>query len=144
MKICILLILACTVTYTLCQQKDTHDPEFETQFQVKHLKEGDGKSFAKVGDRVSVHYTGTFPHNGKKFDSSKDRNTPFGFTLKRGQVIQCWDEVVSRMSIGEAITVICPAKLAYGERGAGGVIPPNADIAFEIEMLGFTAGKEDF
>jgi FK506-binding protein 1 len=144
MRVSILIVLACAaslISFTYC---NTHDPEFESLFQVKHLKEGDGKSFARQGDRVSVHYTGTFPHNGKKFDSSKDRNTPFSFVLKTGQVIQCWDEVVSRMSIGESIYVICPSRLAYGERGAGGIIPPNADIAFEIEMLGINPKREDF
>ncbi len=105
-------------------------------YQVKHIKAGDGATFAKTGEKANVHYTGTLPHNGKKFDSCKDRNTPFSFTLKI-KVIQCWDEVVSIMTKGEIIYVICPAKLAYGEKGAGGIIPPNADIAFEIEALYF-------
>lgn len=146
MRLHTLLILTCAISlisFSLCE-KDTHDAEFESLFQVKHLKEGDGKSFARQGDRVSVHYTGTFPHTGKKFDSSKDRNSPFSFVLKTGQVIQCWDEVVSRMTVGESIYVICPSRLAYGERGAGGIIPPNADIAFEIEMLGITPKRDDF
>lgn len=133
-----------TLSIVSCN-KDTYDPEFEQLFQVKHIKDGDKENFAKAGDRVTVHYTGTFPSDGRKFDSSKDRNTPFGFMLKQGQVIKCWDEVVSRMSIGEIVYVICPSRLAYGERGAGGVIPPNTDIAFEIEMIKVTPGKkEDF
>ena len=136
MKIFIILILV-TLSFIVCDNKDTYEPEFETQFQVKHIKAGDGKTFPTTGEKVTVHYTGTFPHNDKKFDSSKDRNTPFSFTLKRGQVIQCWDEVVSRMTKGEIVYVICPSKLAYGERGAAGIIPPNADIAFEIEALNF-------
>ena len=73
-----------------------------------------------IGSQVTVHYTGTFPDTGKKFDSSVDRNRPFTFTLARGQVIRCWDEVVGKMSIGEKIYVVCPSRLAYGERGAGG------------------------
>ena len=112
----------------------THDPEFEKQFQVTHIKEGDGKTFPKKGDQVSVHYTGTLL-DGKKFDSSYDRKSPFKFTLGVGQVIKCWDMSVARLSLGEKIKVICPYKLAYGERGAGGVIPPKADLVFEMELM---------
>lgn len=142
MKAYKIVIIIYLISFIICE-KDTHEPEFIETFQVKHLKAGDGVTFPKAGSPVTVHYTGTFPHNGKKFDSSKDRNTPFTFTLKRGQVIQCWDEVVSRMTLGESIYVVCPSKYAYGERGAGGVIPPNADIAFEIEALTF-GNKDDF
>ena len=112
----------------------TYDPEFEKKFQVTHIKEGDGKTFPKKGDRVAVHYTGTLL-DGKKFDSSYDRNSPFQFTLGVGQVIKCWDMSVARLSLGEKIKVICPYNLAYGERGAGGVIPPKADLAFEMELI---------
>ena len=112
----------------------THDPEFEKKFQVTHLKEGDGKTFAKKGDKVSVHYEGTLL-DGKKFDSSYDRKRPFIFTLGVGQVIKCWDMSVSRLSLGEKIKVVCPYDLAYGERGAGGVIPPKADLVFVMEMV---------
>jgi len=116
---------------------DTKDPEFVKQFKLKHITEGDGKSFPKKGFSVKVHYTGSFPDTEKKFDSSRDRGNAFTFTLGKGEVIKCWDLVVERLSIGERVQVVCPSKLAYGERGAGGVIPPNADIAFDIEMLGF-------
>ena len=112
----------------------THDPEFEKQFKVTHIKEGDGKTFPKKGDTVFVHYTGTLL-DGKKFDSSLDRNSPFRFTLGVGQVIKCWDMSVARLSLGEKIKVICPYNLAYGERGAGGVIPPKADLVFEMELI---------
>lgn len=135
MKVLIkLALLFCVFAYTIC---NTSDAEFEKLYQVKHIKEGDNKNFPPAGVQVSVHYTGTFPETGKSFDSSVDRNRPFTFTIQRGQVIKCWDEVVSKMNLGEKIYVICPARLAYGERGAGGVIPPNADIAFEIELLNF-------
>ena len=112
----------------------THDPEFEKKFQVTHIKEGDGKNFPKKGDRVSVHYSGTLL-DGKKFDSSYDRKSPLVFTLGVGQVIKCWDMCVARLSVGEKIKVICPYDLAYGERGAGGVIPPKADLIFEMELM---------
>ena len=138
----ILIILLCLVGLYLCNQKTTYETEFENTFKVKHLSEGDKTNYPQAGNTVSVHYTGTFL-DGNQFDSSKSRNQPFSFTLKRGQVIQCWDEVVSRMSKGEKIYVVCPSKLAYGERGAGGVIPPNTDIAFEIEMLDYEGKKVD-
>ena len=112
----------------------THDPEFEKKFQVTHIKEGDGKNFPKKGDRVSVHYSGTLL-DGKKFDSSYDRKSPLVFTLGVGHVIKCWDMCVARLSVGEKIKVICPYDLAYGERGAGGVIPPKADLVFEMELM---------
>jgi FK506-binding protein 1 len=137
MKVIILILLLIASVLS-----NTHDPEFETTFQVKHLRDGDNTNFPKSGDRVIVHYSGTFPDTGKKFDSSLDRREPFNFVLKVGQVIKCWDEVVSRMSKGEKIYVICPSRLAYGERGAGGIIPPNTDIAFEIDLIDFT-GKND-
>jgi len=125
-------LIICVFAFTLC---NTSDPEFEALYKAKHLAPGDGKNFPPAGTQVTVHYTGTFPDSGKKFDSSVDRNRPFTFTIQRGQVIKCWDEVVSKMSLGEKIYVICPSRFAYGERGAGGVIPPNTDIAFEIELL---------
>ena len=118
----------------LLGNETTHDPEFEKQFQVTHIKEGDGKTFPKKGDMVSVHYTGTLL-DGKKFDSSYDRKSPFRFTLGAGHVIKCWDMSVARLSLGEKIKVICPYNLAYGERGAGGVIPPKADLVFEMELM---------
>ena len=136
MKACKILLLISLLAAVLCE-KDTNEPEFVETFQVKHIRPGDGKTFPKAGESVTVHYTGTFPKTGKKFDSSKDRNTPFTFSLKRGQVIQCWDEVVGRMTKGEVIYVICPSRFAYGEKGAAGVIPANSDIAFEIEAISF-------
>ncbi len=136
MKIFIkLALLACFVSFAFC---NTSDPEFEKLYQVKHIKEGDGKSFPPAGTQVTVHYTGYFPDTGKKFDSSLDRQRPFTFILRQGQVIKCWDEVVSKMSLGEKISVVCPFNLAYGQRGAGSVIPPNTDIAFDIELLNFS------
>ena len=112
----------------------THDPEFEKKFKVEHLKEGDGKTFAKKGDTVFVHYEGTLL-SGKKFDSSYDRKSPLQFTLGVGQVIQCWDMSVARLSLGEKIKVVCPYDLAYGERGAGSVIPPKSDLVFVMELM---------
>ncbi len=98
----------------------------------RSLKDGSG---AKPGasDVVKVHYRGTFP-DGKEFDSSYSRGTPIEFPLNR--VIPCWTEGVQRMAVGSKAKLTCPSRIAYGERGAGGVIPPNATLVFEVELLG--------
>jgi FKBP-type peptidyl-prolyl cis-trans isomerase FkpA len=105
------------------------------------IKLGDGTE-ATAGKDVSVHYTGWLydeaapEHKGKKFDSSRDRGQPFVFPLGGGQVIQGWDKGVAGMKIGGQRTLIIPAAMGYGARGAGGVIPPNATLVFDVELLG--------
>ena len=95
------------------------------------LKEGTGAS-PTAADSVKVHYRGTFP-DGREFDSSYKRNEPIDFPL-RG-VIPCWTEGVQKMKVGGKAKLTCPAAIAYGARGAGGVIPPNATLLFEVELL---------
>ena len=100
---------------------------------IETLAAGSGAT-AKAGDKVSVHYTGWLT-NGTKFDSSRDRNEPFNFNLGAGQVIPGWDEGVAGMQPGGKRRLTVPAHLAYGPRGAGGVIPPDAVLIFEVELL---------
>jgi len=101
------------------------------KFNDKIVGEG---AVATKGQTVSVHYTGWL-ENGTKFDSSKDRDEPFEFKLGAGQVIRGWDEGVAGMKVGGVRTLTIPPQLGYGDRGAGGVIPPKATLIFEVELL---------
>ncbi len=106
--------------------------------KIEITKEGNGQA-AKSGQQVRVHYTGWLDDGGKKgkkFDSSVDRGQPFVFGLGQGMVIKGWDEGVAGMKIGEKRTLCIPSAKGYGARGAGGVIPPNADLIFDVELLG--------
>ncbi len=111
------------------------------ELQKIDVKQGAGAE-AVPGKTVSVHYTGWLydsskpDSHGAKFDSSRDRGTPFSFALGAGRVIKGWDEGVAGMRVGGQRTLVIPARLGYGERGAGGVIPPNATLIFDVELLG--------
>ncbi len=105
--------------------------------QYEDVETGNGAE-AQAGANVTVHYTGWLYENGQagsKFDSSKDRQDPFRFPLGAGHVIRGWDEGVQGMKVGGVRKLIIPAELGYGARGAGGVIPPNATLLFEVELL---------
>lgn len=116
------------------------DPAILSTLVKTDVKLGDG-ALATAGKKVSVHYTGwlyeeTAPNRqGKKFDSSHDRKTRFEFPLGEGQVIKGWDHGVEGMKVGGLRMLIIPPAMAYGSRGAGGVIPPNAQLVFEVELL---------
>jgi FKBP-type peptidyl-prolyl cis-trans isomerase FkpA len=108
----------------------------ESGLIYRSLKEGNGAS-PQASDVVRVHYRGTFP-DGREFDSSHKRGQPAEFPLNR--VIKCWTEGVQRMKVGGTARLICPPAIAYGERGAGAAVPPNATLHFDVELLGI-AGR---
>ncbi|KAK6201205.1 uncharacterized protein RJT21DRAFT_33602 [Scheffersomyces amazonensis] len=103
--------------------------------KIEIIQKGDGITFPKIGDLVTIHYTGTL-ENGKKFDSSRDRGKPFQCTIGVGQVIMGWDYAIPKLSLGERSKLIIPGFEAYGERGFPGLIPPNATLIFDVELLG--------
>lgn len=96
---------------------------------------GDGTTFPKKGQTVVVHYVGMLASNGQKFDSSRDRDNPFRFRLGNGEVIKGWEEGIAKMSKGERAQLTCSPDVAYGSRGYPGVIPPNATLIFDVELL---------
>lgn len=101
--------------------------------EYEETEEGTGAP-AEAGRTVRVHYTGMFP-DGRVFDESRSRGEPIEFVLGSGQVIRGWDEGIARMKVGGRARLTIPPELAYGERGAGGVIPPNATLVFEVELV---------
>ena len=135
----ILLIAACQQQGETGMAENTSDAAM-TGLQITDVTNGEGAT-AEAGQTVIVHYTGWLydpsqPDNkGEKFDSSVDRGQPFSFPLGAGQVIRGWDEGFAGMQIGGKRILVIPPEMGYGERGAGGVIPPNATLMFEVDLL---------
>lgn len=135
-----ILITGCQAESTSSTQEKSAMTSNITSLQKNDTVIGTGRE-AEPGFNVTVHYTGwlydekAVGHKGKKFDSSLDRKEPFKFDLGAGQVIQGWDEGFAGMKIGGKRTLVIPSEMGYGARGAGGVIPPNATLVFDVELL---------
>jgi peptidylprolyl isomerase len=135
-KLTVILIALLTISLLEgCSKKVDKESEITTASGLKYveIKEGTGPS-PQSSQMVTVHYTGTL-QDGKKFDSSVDRGQPLQFKIGVGQVIKGWDEGILTMKVGGKRKLIIPPELGYGSRGAGGVIPPNATLIFEVELL---------
>lgn len=137
------LAAACVAAVLVTSGCDRNTPEStvsNAELKITELKPGNGPAI-KAGQTAVVHYTGWLyveeapEHKGRKFDSSLDRNDPFSFPVGAGQVIQGWDQGVAGMQVGGQRRLVIPAELGYGSRGAGGVIPPNATLLFDVELL---------
>ena len=140
---CVPALLAAAVLLSGCGVNTTQQQEStvpNAQLKVTELEPGTGPAI-KAGQTAVVHYTGWLyvedapDHKGTKFDSSLDRNDPFSFPVGGGQVIQGWDQGVAGMQVGGQRRLIIPPELGYGARGAGGVIPPNATLVFDVKLL---------
>ncbi|HEV3163017.1 MAG TPA: FKBP-type peptidyl-prolyl cis-trans isomerase [Isosphaeraceae bacterium] len=139
----LLIVAACLVAApSFARAEDKIDPakmkKSDSGLRHQDLKEGTGAK-PQTGQRCKMHYTGWLWEDGKKgskFDSSLDRGQPFSFTLGQGMVIKGWDEGVATMKVGGKRLLLIPPDLGYGQQGAGGVIPPNATLLFEVDLLG--------
>lgn len=134
------IVLALAFLFASCHQENIITTT-ESGLKYEITEKGTGEQ-PQTGDKVTVHYTGFLTDSAKtKFDSSIDRGQPFTFKLGNGQVIKGWDEGIALLSVGDKAILSIPSDLAYGERGAGSVIPPNSDLIFEVELISFETPK---
>ncbi|MDR2457654.1 MAG: FKBP-type peptidyl-prolyl cis-trans isomerase [Clostridiales Family XIII bacterium] len=148
----VLMSIILILSFSSCSidgKSDTSIPDSVTKFndktnpqylQYEDLVIGKGRS-AKVGDKVSMNYTG-YLFDGTKFDSSKDRNTPFEFTIGNSEVIKGWDEGIQGMKVGGIRILIIPSDMAYGSAGAGDTIPPDSPLRFKVKLLKISKEKK--
>mmetsp|Transcript_13238 Transcript_13238/g.15180 ORF Transcript_13238/g.15180 Transcript_13238/m.15180 type:complete len:152 (+) Transcript_13238:14-469(+) len=131
----LLLILLVEIGLAAEVQMTTKDEKFVRDFRYRRQRKGDEKNYPRRGDKVSINYRGVFLDTQKPFDSTYDRGIALEFVIGVGQIVKCVDETVSRMSLGERGIIYCPSHLGYGREGFQGIIPPNTDLQFELELI---------
>ena len=119
------------------------DDELKKLFKVEVLTPGDNTNYPKTGNKLILHYTGTFVETKKKFDSSYDRNETATIIIGKKIMIECWERVVPKISLGEKVYFVCPHSLAYGTQGVKGKVPPRTNLAFEVELIQIIDGNFD-
>ena len=119
------------------------DDEMKRLFKVEVLKEGDDATYSKKGNKIVLHYTGTFLETKRKFESSYDKQKPATIVIGKQFMIECWERVIPKISLHEKIYFVCPHSLAYGIEGVKGKVPPKMNLAYEVEILEIIDGNYD-
>lgn len=135
----LILTLFSTFNIFACIQ----DQETKLLFKVEVLKEGDDVTYAKPGNLITLHFLGTFVEPKKKFDSTYDKNEPAKIVIGKGMMIECWERVIPKISLGEKVSFICPYSLAYGTQGIPKKVPPKTNLAYEVEIINIEEGNHE-
>jgi FK506-binding protein 1 len=143
MKTIVLYVFILTLFSSLNIFSCFEDSETKLLFKVEVLKEGDNATYAKSGNLITLHFTGTFVESKKKFDSSYDKNEPAKIVIGKGIMIECWERIIPKISLGEKVSFVCPYSLAYGTQGVPKKVPPKTNLAYEVEIINIVEGNHE-
>jgi FKBP-type peptidyl-prolyl cis-trans isomerase len=133
------LVISLILYFLIYTVYSAFDDETKRLFKIQMLQEGDNLRFAKPGNKVKLHFTGYFSETRRKFDSSQA--DPITILIGRGQMIECWERLIPRISVGEKVSFVCPHSLAYGLTGVKGKVPPKMNLAYEVEIVDVIEGN---